>query len=83
MEIINKTIVGIAVTLIKAYRIIISPYSGQSCRHIPSCSQYSIEAFETHGLFVGLYLTVKRIIGCRPGGNEGYDPVPEKKRVGK
>ncbi len=83
MEIINKIIIGVPVALIKTYRIIISPYLGQSCRHIPSCSQYAIEAFETHGLFVGSYYTAKRIIGCRPGGNKGYDPVPEKKRAGK
>lgn len=81
MEIINKIIIGIPITLIKVYRFIISPYLGQSCRHIPTCSQYAIEAFEVHGLIVGFYLTAKRIIGCRPGGKEGYDPVPEKKRA--
>ena len=67
--------------LIKAYRLIISPYLGQNCRHIPTCSQYAIEAIETHGILVGFYYAIRRIIGCRPGGKEGYDPVPQKKRA--
>ena len=45
----------------------------------PTCSQYAIEAFEKRGFFVGLALTVWRIIRCNPFCKGGFDPVPEKK----
>ena len=66
------------VTMIKFYRSSISPFFPATCRHQPTCSQYSIEALEKHGLFFGSYLMVKRILSCHPWGNSGYDPVPEK-----
>ena len=81
MEIISKIIVSISIMLIKAYRVVLSPYLGQNCRHIPTCSQYAIEAFEKRGFIMGCYYTLKRILNCRPGGGEGYDPVPTKKRT--
>ncbi len=56
--------------------MVISPMYPASCRFTPSCSQYGIEAFKKYGLFKGFWLTVKRIMRCRPGGGSGYDPVP-------
>ena len=49
------------------------------CRHIPSCSNYGIEAINEHGSIKGSYLTFKRILRCNPWGTKGYDPVPKKK----
>ena len=49
------------------------------CRHIPTCSNYGIEAIETYGSIKGSYLLVKRILRCNPIGTKGYDPVPLKK----
>lgn len=49
-----------------------------SCRHIPTCSNYAIEALEKHGSIKGLSLSVKRILRCNPWGTSGYDPVPKK-----
>ncbi len=49
-----------------------------SCRHIPTCSNYAIEALETHGLIKGSILSIKRILRCNPFGTSGYDPVPNK-----
>jgi len=49
-----------------------------SCRHLPTCSEYTIEALRTFGLFRGSYLSIKRILRCRPGGSHGYDPLPKK-----
>jgi putative membrane protein insertion efficiency factor len=63
---------------IKLYQILISPILGPNCRYHPTCSQYSIEALEKHGLFFGSYLAVRRILSCHPWGKSGYDPVPEK-----
>lgn len=46
-----------------------------NCRHIPTCSNYAIEAIETFGLKKGLILSTKRILRCSPFGTYGYDPV--------
>ena len=64
--------------MIKFYRNAISPFFPATCRFQPTCSQYSIEALEKHGLFFGSYLMVRRILSCHPWGNSGYDPVPKK-----
>lgn len=49
------------------------------CRYTPTCSHYSVEALQTHGLFKGGWLAAKRIASCNPWGGFGYDPVPPKK----
>lgn len=50
---------------------------GSMCRFYPSCSEYGYQAISLHGLAKGGYLTLKRILKCRPRGGMGYDPVPE------
>ena len=62
--------------VIAFYRTCISPFTPPACRFTPTCSQYAMEAFKKYGPFRGLYLSVKRILRCRPGGGSGYDPVP-------
>ena len=47
------------------------------CRFTPSCSAYAVEALEVHGSVRGLWLTVRRLVRCRPFGPSGWDPVPE------
>jgi putative membrane protein insertion efficiency factor len=64
------------ILLIKFYQLAVSPLLGPKCRFTPTCSQYGIEALRKHGLFKGGWLTIKRIVRCRPGGGSGYDPVP-------
>ncbi|MDJ1112344.1 MULTISPECIES: membrane protein insertion efficiency factor YidD [Macrococcus] len=66
-------------TLIKFYRKFISPMTPPACRFHPTCSQYGLEAIETHGAMKGGYLTVKRILKCHPFHPGGFDPVPPKK----
>ncbi|MBI5010929.1 MAG: membrane protein insertion efficiency factor YidD [Bacteroidia bacterium] len=58
------------------YRYSISPFLRPSCRHLPSCSQYMLDALKVHGPFYGLLMGAGRILRCRPGGTHGYDPVP-------
>ena len=65
----------------------ISPLLGHSCRYMPTCSEYSIEALKTFGLIKGLFLILKRILSCHPikilGGGEGFDPVNKNMKVKK
>jgi len=64
------------IALIRLYQWIISPILGPKCRFTPTCSQYALEAFKKHGVFKGLWLTVRRLSRCHPWGGHGYDPVP-------
>lgn len=66
------------ILLVKFYQKAISPLMPNVCRYQPSCSQYMIEAIETHGVIKGIYLGIKRILRCHPWGGKGYDPVPPK-----
>jgi putative membrane protein insertion efficiency factor len=63
---------------IKAYRLILSPWLGSSCRFTPTCSAYALQALESHGASAGSYLTLKRLSRCHPWCNGGHDPVPDK-----
>jgi putative membrane protein insertion efficiency factor len=69
------------VLLIRGYQRFISPLFPSTCRYTPTCSHYTAEALEVHGLFRGGWLSLKRILSCNPWGGSGYDPVPgtEKK----
>lgn len=62
--------------LIRLYQLVISPFLGANCRYTPSCSEYGVTAIKKYGLIKGGRLTIKRIVSCRPGGGQGYDPVP-------
>ena len=73
----------ILIQLIKCYKFLISPLLGQSCRYLPTCSEYSIEALKTHGFFKGLFLSIKRILSCHPWGQGGFDPVKKEMKVKK
>lgn len=68
--------------LIRFYRASISPHTPASCKYIPTCSQYGIEAIERFGALKGGLLTLWRILRCNPWSRGGYDPVPEKKEKG-
>ena len=73
----------ILIKLIKCYKFLISPLIGQSCRYLPTCSDYSIEALKTYGFFKGLFLSIKRILSCHPWGRGGFDPVKKEMKVKK
>lgn len=69
----------LSLTMIKAYQVSISPLLGKKCRFVPTCSQYTYEAIETHGFWKGSLLGIRRILKCHPFHPVMYDPVPPKK----
>lgn len=73
---ISKILALPFITLIRLYRIFISPLLGSNCRYTPTCSEYGIIALKKYGVFKGTFLTVKRIIKCNSLFKGGYDPVP-------
>jgi uncharacterized protein len=64
------------VVLVHAYRLLLGPIIGGSCRFTPSCSSYAIEALERHGAARGTWLSLRRVLRCHPFRHAGYDPVP-------
>ncbi len=68
----------ILIALVKFYRKYISPLTPPTCRYVPTCSQYALEALEKYGALKGGWLAVKRICRCHPfhKGHDFYDPVP-------
>jgi len=77
----------ILIKLIKGYKFLISPLLGNSCRYLPTCSEYSIDALKEFGLLKGIFISLKRILSCHPikflGGGDGYDPIKRKIKVKK
>ena len=71
------------IIFIKIYKYIISPLIGPSCRFLPTCSEYSIEALKTFGFSKGLLLSIKRITSCHPWGKSGFDPVKKQIKLKK
>ena len=74
---------NLLIKIIKCYKFLISPLFGNSCRYLPSCSDYAIEALKTFGIFKGLFLSFKRILSCHPWSNGGFDPVKKKGEIKK
>ena len=78
----SALMVPIVRIFIRAYQWTISPLlasmtgPGLGCRFTPTCSQYFLDAVETHGFFRGSWLGLCRLARCAPWGGEGHDPVP-------
>lgn len=67
----------ICIALIKFYRKYLSPLKRYgTCKYIPTCSEYALQAYEKYGFFKGTVLTVWRILRCNPFSKGGYDPLP-------
>ena len=80
-----KILTKILIKIIKGYKFLISPLLGNSCRYLPTCSDYSIEALKKHGPLKGSFMSLKRILSCHPikflGGGEGFDPVKKNTKL--
>ena len=73
----NSLSVRVAIGLVRMYQKCISPVIGgkNACRFTPSCSEYTKQAIIKYGAVRGIYMGIRRIMRCRPGGGYGYDPV--------
>lgn len=70
----------VLIGLVRAYRLLISPLLGASCRFQPTCSNYMIESINRFGALRGTWLGIRRISRCHPWHKGGLDPVPELKK---
>ncbi len=67
---------AVAQFVLRAYKRWLSPMLPASCRYVPTCSEYALEAIEIHGVLRGSLMAVARLLRCHPFGKSGYDPVP-------
>lgn len=65
----------IAILIIKFYRLFISPLKPPTCRFVPTCSEYALQAIEKYGIIHGGIMAVRRILRCHPFHPGGYDPI--------
>jgi len=66
----------VLIFLVRGYQVAVSPLLPSTCRFMPSCSAYAVEALERHGALHGSWLTIRRLARCHPFCVGGYDPVP-------
>jgi uncharacterized protein len=77
MKLRRSIVASVMMVLIRAYQLTLSAFVGRTCRHLPTCSSYTMEAIDRHGGWAGFWLGLFRISRCNPWGTSGYDPVPE------
>ncbi len=74
---LHQMIVWLVLAPVYVYRVVLSPWKRvPSCRYLPTCSEYAIEAVKTRGIVVGGGLAIGRILRCNPLFHGGHDPVP-------
>jgi putative membrane protein insertion efficiency factor len=66
---------AVALALLRAYKWAISPVFPPSCRYVPTCSEYAMEAIERYGVLRGSVMACARLLRCHPFVRGGYDPV--------
>jgi putative membrane protein insertion efficiency factor len=78
-----RPVVAFLRLLLRAYRVMLSPLLGPSCRFVPTCSCYADEALESWGVWRGIGLSAWRILRCHPFSRGGLDPVPPRPPTGE
>ena len=62
---------------IRGYQLFLAHFFTGSCRYLPGCSDYALEAIDKNGAWRGFWLTLSRLLRCQPWGTAGIDPVPD------
>ncbi len=74
----------VIISLVKIYKFLISPFLGNNCRYLPTCSNYFIDSVNEYGVLKGSLKGLKRILSCHPikilGGGNGFDPVKKRSK---
>jgi len=70
-----------AILLVRGYRRFVSPWLPPACRFYPTCSEYAMQALESHGLLRGTALAIWRLARCHPFSKGGFDPIPEPRET--
>ncbi|MFZ0062969.1 MAG: membrane protein insertion efficiency factor YidD [Pyrinomonadaceae bacterium] len=65
----------ILISILRFYKLAVSPLLPPSCRFVPTCSEFAMEAIARHGALRGSFLAVRRLARCHPFTRGGYDPV--------
>ena len=66
---------NLVLVMLRAYKWAISPWLPTSCRYVPSCSEYAMEAVERYGALRGTWMALARLLRCHPFAKSGFDPV--------
>jgi uncharacterized protein len=74
MERVTK---AVASAPVHVYRWTLKPLLGHECRHLPTCSEYALEAIRINGAWRGMWLAASRVGNCHPWGTDGFDPAPD------
>jgi len=82
LDVLQRLPQQLLIAMVLAYRTLLKPWLGNACRFEPTCSQYFLEAVETHGAVHGGWMGLKRLGRCHPWGGCGCDPVPPAHRAG-
>ena len=80
VNVFEKSMKILILTLLKIYKFLISPFLGNNCRFLPSCSDYAYEVITEKGVIKGSILSIKRLTKCHPWGRSCYDPVNKEKK---
>ena len=73
---ISRIVTFLLLLPIHFYRYCLSPLKPPTCRFVPTCSEYAVQAIRKYGPIKGVWLALKRLCRCHPWGGSGYDPVP-------
>jgi len=83
LHLLRRTLVAAVLVPVRLYRLVLSPLKrAPTCRFLPTCSEYAIEAVEQRGIVIGAALAARRIARCHPFCEGGYDPVPSRVHTG-
>ena len=82
MTTVHRFLVALVLLPVMFYRRVLSPMKrAPTCRYLPTCSEYAVDAVKQRGIFVGVALATWRVCRCHPFAHGGYDPVPARHGV--